>query len=95
MLLYLKEDERGSTKYILEAFYLISQANCLLLERVAFRLVRNRFSKTKHGWGGNIPLDLALEHLNRLLKNVLRMLGPNTTNQKALYRYCKSLMTSK
>ncbi|XP_065062180.1 uncharacterized protein LOC135689010 [Rhopilema esculentum] len=95
MLLYLKEDGRGSTKYALEAFYLISQANCLLSERAAFRMVWNRFSKTKHGWGGNIPLDLALEHLNRLLKNVLRMLGPNATNQKAVDRYCKALMTRK
>eukprot|EP00795_Rhopilema_esculentum_P007329 gene7329-13060_t len=71
------------------------EANCLLSERAAFRMVWNRFSKTKHGWGGNIPLDLALEHLNRLLKNVLRMLGPNATNQKAVDRYCKALMTRK
>ena len=95
MLLYLKADGKRSTKYSLEAFYMMCQFYCLLSERSAHRLIWDRFVKNHDGYGGNIPLDLALEHLNRLLKNVLRMLGPNATNHNAVDRYCKALVTTK
>ena len=95
ILLYLKSDGKRSSKYSLEAFYLISQYYALLSERHAHRLIWNRFAKSLNGLGGNIPLDLALEHLNRLLKNCLRMLGPNATNHNAVDRYCKALVTTK
>lgn len=94
-LLYLKADGRRSSKYALECMYLICQRYYLLSEQAAHRLVWNRFAKNKHGLGGNIPLDLALEHFNRILKNVIKMLGPNVANKKAVDRYCKALVTSK
>ena len=53
------------------------------------------FHKTKNGPGGNIPLDLALEHYNRLVKTVMRNLGPNASNPKALDRYCKRLAVNR
>ena len=67
---------------------MMCQFYCLLSERGAHRLIWNRFIENFGGLGGNIPLDLGLEHLNRLLKNVLRMLGPNATNHNAVDRYC-------
>ena len=95
MLLYLKNDGTRSKKYALEAFCMMCQFYCLLSERGAHRLIWNRFIKNFGGLGGNIPLDLGLEHLNRLLKNVLRTLVPNATNHYAVGRYCKALVTTK
>ncbi len=94
-LLYMKADGRRSSKYALESMYLICQRYYLLSEQAAHRRVWNRFAKNKNGCGGNIPLDLALEHFNRILKNVIKMLGPNVANKKAVDRYCKALVTSK
>ena len=45
--------------------------------------------------GGDIPLDLPLEHLNRFLKIVLRNIGRNATKRSALDRYCKALPVNK
>ncbi len=84
MLPYLKEDGAGSRKYALEAFYLLAQVNSLLTPQAAHRLIWNRFYKSKHGPGGNIPLDLALEHYNRLIKVLIRNLGPNGLNKSAI-----------
>lgn len=38
---------------------------------------------------------MALEHMNRLLKNIIRMLGPNASNRRAVDRYCKALAANK
>ena len=59
------------------------------------QLTWNRFSETKNGPGGNIPLDLALEYHNRLIKTMMRNLGPNAASSKALDRYCKALEVNK
>ena len=95
MLPYLKEDGAGSRKYALEAFYLQVQLNTLLSQKAAHRLTWNRFFKSKSGPGGNIPLDLALEHFNLLLKVLIRNLEPNGLNKNAIDRYCKSLPVTK
>eukprot|EP00794_Sanderia_malayensis_P008410 gene8410-9308_t len=95
MLLYLKADGPSSTKYSLEGFYLLCQYYSLLSKKGAFNLKWNRFFKSSNGKDGNIPLDLALEHFNGMLKNIFRMLGPNATNNKILDRYCKALVISK
>ena len=95
MLLYLKGDGKRSSKYSLECMYLICQRYCLLSEQAAHRLMWNRFVKNKSGFGDNIPLDLTLEHFNRLLKNVIRMLVPNASNHQVVDRYCKALATNK
>ena len=68
MLLYLKNDGSRSRKYALEGLYLICQFHAILSPRDANRLIWNRFHKGKYGMGGNIPLDLALEHYNNTIK---------------------------
>lgn len=95
MLQYLKQDGASSRKYALEALYIQCQVNSLLSPRAAHRLIWDRFFKSKSGAGGNIPLDLALEHFNRLIKILMRSLGHNGLNRKALDRYCKALATNK
>ena len=74
---------------------MICQYYALVSERHAHRLIWNTFAKNLSGLGGNIPLDLTLEHLNLVLKSCLRTLGPNATNQNAVDCYCKALVTSK
>ena len=95
MLAYLIKDGAGSRKYALETFYLLCQVNSLLSPQASHRLIWNRFYKGKSGPGGNIPLDLALEHFNRLIKILIRNLGPNGLNKEAIDRYCKALAINK
>ena len=45
--------------------------------------------------GGNIPLDLALEHYNNTIKCILRTLGPNATNHKVVDRFCNAITVNK
>ena len=88
-LLYLKHDA--------DCFdlTLLFQINLLLSPRDAHRLVWNRTTSSKSGNGNNIPLDLALEFMNRILKKVVLKLGPNATNHKCMDRYCKGIDVSK
>jgi hypothetical protein len=90
VLSYLKEDGQRSKKYALEAFFLLCQINSLLSQQAAHLLIWNRFYKLKPGHGGNIPLDLALEHFNRLMKILIKNLGRNGL-KNAIDRYCKAL----
>ena len=76
LLLYFKHDN-SSSKYSLEILYMLFQVYALLSPRSAHQLVWNRFIKTKRGSGGNIPLDLNLEFLNRVVKEAIKKLGPN------------------
>ena len=72
MLQYLRHDGASSRKYTLEALYLLFQIYAILPERAAHDLIWNRFNKSKLGQGGNIPLDLALEHYNsKVLSKIL------------------------
>ena len=95
MLQYLKVDGASSRKYALEALYLQCQVNSLLSPRAAHRLIWNRFFKSKCGSGRNIPLDLALEHFNKLIKTLIRNMGANGLNKSAVNRHCKALATNK
>ena len=95
MLPYLKNDGARSRKYALEALYLLCQTYGILSQRDGHRLIWNRFNKSKPGHGGNIPQDLALEHYNNLLRNVVKKLGPNATNEKVITRYCKAITVNK
>ena len=78
---YLRNDP-GSTKYALEALTLIFQINALLSPKDVHRFVWNGFASNRNGYGNNIPLDLNMEFMNRLLKEVVRKLGPNAKNPK-------------
>ena len=61
-----------SSKYALDALYLMFQIHAVLSPQAAQHLVWNRFVKNKHGMGGNIPLDLQLEFLNKLVKEGIK-----------------------
>ena len=74
---------------------MMCQFHHLLSEHSAHKLLWKKFIKNFGGLGVTIPLDLGLEHLHRLLKNVLRILGPNATNHNAIDQYCKALVTAK
>ena len=94
-LLYLRVDGASSRKYCLEGLYLLFQVKCILSPCEAYRLVWNRSVKRKNGLGGNIPIDLAMEHYIRIVKLIKRKLGPNQTKKNTLQRYMKALPFSK
>ena len=94
-LLYLKADGSSSRKYCLEGLYLLFQIKCLMSPREAYCLIWNRSVKRKNGLGGNIPLDLAMEHFIRIVKLLKKKLGPNQTNKHTLQRYMKALGSTK
>lgn len=94
-LLFLKMDGQRSCKYALEGLTIMCQINAFLSPRDAHRLIWNRSVKAKSGMGGNIPLDLALEHYNRVLKEVIKKMGPNASNEKAVNRFCKAIGVTK
>ena len=95
MLPYLRQNGAANRKYALEALYLLFQAYALSSPRDAHRLIWNRFYKLKQGSGGNIPLDLALEHYSTVIKTLMHKMGPNATNRRALSRLIKALTTNK
>lgn len=94
-LLFLKNDGQRSSKYALEGLTIMCQIHVLLSPRDAHRLIWNRSIKTRYGLGGNIPLDLALEHYNRVLKEVIKKMGPNASDEKAVNRFCKCITVTK
>lgn len=59
------------TKYSLEALHLIAAINATATERIPYELVWCRFINTRGVPGGNILVDLYMEHLNRTLKDYL------------------------
>ncbi|XP_028404057.1 uncharacterized protein LOC114526731 isoform X1 [Dendronephthya gigantea] len=88
-LMYLKH-QGGSAKYSLEALYLMFQINALLSPKCTHHLIWNRFTKSKPGISGNIPLDLQLEFLNKLVKEAIKNQGAGASD-KSLDRICHSL----
>ena len=95
MLPYLKADGQRSRKYALEALYLIIQIEVLLSRKDAHSLIWNRFHKSIESSGGNIPMDLMIEHNNNFMKNAIRSLGPNCTNKRAVDRIAKAVTVTK
>lgn len=64
-------------KYSLEALHLLAAINATATERIAHELTWCRFINTRGVLGGNMPVDLYMEHLNRTLKDYLKGLGAN------------------
>jgi hypothetical protein len=67
------------TKYSLEVLHLIAGIHSTASERIAHELTWCRFINPRRIPGGNIPIDLFMEHLNRTLKDYLMGLGPNVS----------------
>ena len=78
------------TKYSLEALHLIAGINATATERIAHELTWCRFINTRGVPGGNIPIDLFMEHLNRTLKDYLLGLGANVS-EATIVQTSKSL----
>lgn len=86
LLLHLRADGKGSAKYALEALYYILQTISLLSPRQAYRLKWNCSVKGKYT---NVPLDLHLEHDNRMVKEAIKKLSGNIT-EKSVNRIVKA-----
>ncbi|XP_063042925.1 uncharacterized protein LOC134437362 [Engraulis encrasicolus] len=69
--------------YAYSTLLLTLQVNACLTPRMSHSVTWNRFWSTRGGNGGNIPLDLHLEHLNNFLKSFLKGQGPNLSEESA------------
>lgn len=70
LLLHYKQS--GHTKYAYEAFRLLARINVTLTPKQSFEMMWNRVCNTHNGSGHNIPLDLQMEHMNRVFKDDLK-----------------------
>lgn len=84
--------ESGRTKYSLEALRLQFQVNVILSPNLAHQIKWHRFVNTKGGLGKNIPCDLYNEHMNKLIKIIIRNMGSNLT-ERALQCAVRSVAT--
>ena len=78
LLLIFKAARRKN--YSIEALNLQLQINYILSPRQAAQLKWSRCINTTNIIGRNIPMDLHLEHLNKLLKCIMRNMGSNMTD---------------
>lgn len=81
----------GNTKYAFSLLLFFVQVYAVLSEEEAVSLIVNRFVNSKGVAGGNIPLDLFMEHLNLLLKRLGKGMGANVTNA-SLQRAAQSVV---
>ena len=80
----------GCTKYSLEALKLQMQTRITYSLNLAHQVTWNRFVNVRGGAGNNIPCDLFNEHVNKLLKHIIRNMGSNLT-ESALQRAARSV----
>ena len=93
-LLHFKEDGSGSTTYALQALFHMFQLYALLSPREAERMKWNR-TVNNHGQPGcNVAMDLALEHDNHLIKDMIRGLGANIS-EASVRRICRAFFVIK
>ena len=67
--------------YACEAFNLLAQQKFILSQRLSQQVKWSRFINARGGAGNNIPADLHMEHLNRVLKDGIKGLGANKTDR--------------
>ena len=80
----------GRHKYALEALRIQFQVNALLSPQLAHHIKWDRFVNTRGQMGTNIPMDLYNEHVVKMVKKIIRCMGPNLT-EKALQRAARSV----
>lgn len=73
----------GHHKYSYITLLTLVNIEAALTESQANSLKWNRFYNKYGGKGRNIPLDLKMEQLNKLLKSLFRSLGPNLDESNA------------
>ena len=79
IMLYCKADGSHSTKYALECLYQFFQVYALLSPRDSERFVWNRTINNSGKEGTNIPFDEDTEHSNNFIKQGIKKLEPNVT----------------
>ena len=82
----------GRVKYAYVVLLFLAKTYAILTEKLAFEALQNRCFNNSGKAGGNVPLDLRMEHLNKLLKIALKQLASNITEASA-QRIAKSLST--
>jgi len=80
-LLMLHTQHRVKYSYVVLLF--LAKVKSILPSGIAYEVMHNRFFNTSGKPGGNIPLDLRMEHLNKLLKIALKQLGSNISETGA------------
>ena len=83
LLLVFKATRRKN--YCLEALTLLVQCHAHLSPRKREQLLMSRFINTTGKEGTNIPCDLHMEHLNRVVKAALGSEGTNLTPKNILW----------
>ena len=81
--------QSGRTKYSFEITRLLIQLQCLPAN-LTQQLIWDRFINTHSGMGHNLPCDLHNEHVNKLLKEVIRHMATKFS-QKALTSAARSV----
>ena len=89
-LLFLHTHNRVKYAYVVLLF--LAKVYAILSEKLAFEVLHNRAFNNSGKAGGNFPLDLRMEHLNKLLKLALKQLASNIS-EPATQRIAKSLST--
>ena len=82
----------GRTNYSCEVLNMLFQASYALSPRLSAELLWSRFINVHGHPGKNIPADLHMEHLNRLIKEAIRNLGANKT-KNAIARIGRAIGT--
>lgn len=80
-LLFYKS--HGHNKYAYVTLLYLVKEKAALTEYQAKSMKHNRFYNKYGGSGRNIPLDLKMEQLNKVLKSLWRGLGPNLNESNA------------
>ena len=93
-LLFKDAIKEGRHNYANEALNLLCQYNYDLPAQQVEQLIWSRFVNTTGIKGGNIPADLHLEHLNRILKGTVQGLGSNK-HEEAIVRSSKEISAIK
>ena len=93
LLMIFKASQRKN--YSIEAFNLLCQYFYYLSLQLAQQLLYSRFVNVHGRVGCNIPCDLHMEHLNRIVKETMQHLGANKT-ERAIVRSskCSQLLTT-
>lgn len=79
LLLHFKQS--GHHKYAYEAFRLLAHVHVILTPKQSFELMWNRVCSIRNGLAHNIPLDLQMEHLNRIFKDDLKTFHSHLAEQ--------------
>ena len=82
----------GNKNYACEAANFLLQHTYLLSPRQSAQLLWSRFVNVYGQPGRNIPVDLHMEHLNKIAKDALNSLGSNKS-QKSIQRIGRAIGT--